>query len=226
MAQPAVTKNPLWITSFWQKASTEPPIEWDKWNQQLFLGIIAKDGINLQKISHDLPPIQKPQEPGNELPIEGETNTHIRDRNLRNQEKRVVWENQCAHLDSLGPTVDGVEADIKCRSYIYLCLGSEGQRRVTQYYPDLRIHDITTRNFWNRLTRVFEKERNVTFDSNEAFTLKQCKTETLKQYQYSLLALDNDNNAQQKIKYATNAQNEATMQLSTLNITYMVDDSP
>ena len=50
MAQPAVTKNPLGITPFWQKASAEPPLEWDKWNQQLFLGIIAKDGVNLKKL--------------------------------------------------------------------------------------------------------------------------------------------------------------------------------
>ena len=91
MAQPALTKNPLGITSFWQKASAEPPVEWDKWNQQLFLGIIAKDGVNLNKLLHNPPTIRKPQEPGYELNIEGETDKQIRDRNLRNQEKRVAW---------------------------------------------------------------------------------------------------------------------------------------
>ena len=63
MAQPAVPKNPLGITPFWQKASAEPPVEWDKWNQQLFLGIIAKDGVNLTKLLQNLPAIRKPQEP-------------------------------------------------------------------------------------------------------------------------------------------------------------------
>ena len=53
MAQPAVTKNPLGITPFWQKASAEPPIEWDKWIQQLFLGMITKDGIDLSKLLQD-----------------------------------------------------------------------------------------------------------------------------------------------------------------------------
>ena len=56
-------------------------------NQQLFLGIVAKDGINLQ----NPPAIRKPQEPRYELTIEGETITQIRDHNLRNQEKRVAW---------------------------------------------------------------------------------------------------------------------------------------
>ena len=149
MALPAVTKNPLGITPFWQKASAEPPLEWEQWNQQPFLGIIAKDGVNLNKLLQNPPAVRKPQEPGYELPIEGDTAKQIRDRNLRNHEKRVTWDNQCQHLDDLGPTVDEIlwkEADIKCRSYIYLCLGTEGQKRLTQYYPDLKIHEISTRD--------------------------------------------------------------------------------
>ena len=58
--QPALTKNPLGITPFWQKASADPPVEWDKWNQQLFLGIIAKDGVNLAKLLQNPPAIRKP----------------------------------------------------------------------------------------------------------------------------------------------------------------------
>ena len=184
MAQPAATKNPLGITPFWQKASAEPPVEWDKWNHQLFVGIIAKDCVNLSKL------LQNPHR--YELPIEGETDKQLGDRNLRNQEKRVAWENQCQHLDNLGPTVDGIpweEADIKCRSYIYMCLGTEGQRRLTQYYPDLKIQEISTRDFWGRLTRLFVKERNVTFDRYEAFTRKKGKTESLEEFHCGLTEL-------------------------------------
>ena len=79
MAQPALTKNPLGITPFWQKASADPPVEWDKWNQQLFLG------MNLNKLLRNPPAVRKPQEPGYELNIEGEIDKQIRDRNLRNQ---------------------------------------------------------------------------------------------------------------------------------------------
>ena len=134
-----------------------------------------QDGINLQKLLQNPPPTRKPQEQGYELPKEGETNTQIRDRNLRNQEKRVIWENQCLHLDSLGPKVDGVpcaETDIKCRSYIYLCLGAKGKR-----------------DFWERLKRLFVSERNVTFDRYEAFKRKQGRTETLEQHHCILTEL-------------------------------------
>ena len=75
----------------------------------------------LDKALTKLPSYTKPQEPGYELSIKGQTDKQIRDRNLRNQDKRVAWKNQRKHLDNLGPTVDGIpweEADIKCRSYI------------------------------------------------------------------------------------------------------------
>ena len=88
MAQPAITKKPLVIAPYHigKKASAEPPTEWEKWNQQLYIGIVAKDGINLQKLIRDPPPLfRKPQELGYELPIEGVT----RDRNIRNQEKKI-----------------------------------------------------------------------------------------------------------------------------------------
>ena len=193
MAQPALTtKNPLGIAPFWQKASAEPPTEWEKWNQQLYLGIVAKDGINLQKLLRDPPAIRKPHEPGYELPIEGETQSQTRDRNIRNQEKKIQWDNQCAQLDNLGPTVDGIpweEADIKVKSYIYLSLGNEGQRRLNQPYPDLKIQEISTRAFWDRLEHLFIKDRNVTFDRYEAFTRKQNKTETLEQFHCGLTEL-------------------------------------
>ena len=88
MAQPADTENSVGIRPFWQKASAEPPIEWDKWNQQLFLGIIAKDGVNLNKLLQNPPAAREPQEPGYELPIEGEeTDKQIRDRNHATKKK-------------------------------------------------------------------------------------------------------------------------------------------
>ena len=86
---------------------------------QFFPGIIAKDGIILQNLRGPHLTKRKSQEPGYELPINGETNVLVRDREPRNQENLVQWKNQCKLLDNLGPTVDGVpwdEADKKIRS--------------------------------------------------------------------------------------------------------------
>ena len=116
----------------------------------------------------------------------------IRDHELCNQEKLVQWENQCQLLDNIGPTVDGVpweEADMKIRSYINLCLGTEGQRWINKYYPNLKIHDTTTRDLWGRLQTLFVKPRNITFDRYEAFTRKQGKTKTLQEFHCGLTEL-------------------------------------
>ena len=75
------------------------------------------------------------------------------------------------------------------KSLIYLSLGNEGQRRFSQHYPDLKIQETSTRAFWNRLDHLFIKDRNVTFDRYEAFTRKQNKTETLKQFHCGLTEL-------------------------------------
>ena len=72
MAQPAVSKNTLEITPLRQKASVEPLTVGDICNQLLFLAIIAKDDSNLQNFLGPATPTQKPQQPGNKLPVNGE----------------------------------------------------------------------------------------------------------------------------------------------------------
>ena len=53
MAHPAgFSKNPLNINPFWEKASSEPPLEWSKWAAIFEMAVFAKDGIegrNLQR---------------------------------------------------------------------------------------------------------------------------------------------------------------------------------
>ena len=60
---------------------------------------------------------------------------------------------------------------------------------VEPYYPDLRIQEILSRDYWDRLRRLFVKERNVTFDRYEAFPREQGKTKNLEQYHCLLTEL-------------------------------------
>ena len=170
----------------------------------------------------DPPARRKPQEPGYELSIEEETQSQTRDRNIRNQEKKIQWDNQCAHLDNLGPTVDAIpweEADIKVRSYIYLSLGNEGKRRLSQHYPDFKIQKTSTRAFWNRLEHLFIKDRNVTFDRSEAFSRKQNKTETLEQFHCGLTELVIKGNFKCPNCNANTLETEIIRDLFTANMT-------
>ena len=111
------------------------------------------------------------------------------------------------------------EADIKVRNYFYLSLGNEGQRRLSQHYPDLRIQETSTRAFWNRLEHLFIKYRNVTFDRYKAFTRKQNKTETLEQFHCRLTELVIKGNFKYPNCNNNNLETEIIRDLFTANMT-------
>ena len=64
MAQPARSaKNPTNISSFWEKASAEHPLEWSKWVALVELAVFAKDGIEIRNLLRDKPEVTLPIEP-------------------------------------------------------------------------------------------------------------------------------------------------------------------
>ena len=109
---------------------------------------------------------------------------------------------------------------MKIRSYIYLCLGTEAQMRVSQYYLNLKIHDTTTRDLWGRLQAVFVKPRNLTFDRYEAFTRKQGKTETLEEFHCRLTELVVKGNFKCKACNDGGVEAEIIRGLFTANMAY------
>ena len=58
-----------------------------------------------------------------------------RQREQRNEKRRVEWENDCKIVETKGPTVDRIpwdEADLKVKSFIYLSLRAEACRTFHQ----------------------------------------------------------------------------------------------
>ena len=95
MAQPArSTKNPLTINSLWEKTSAELPLEWSKLAAIVELAVFAKDGIEIQNLLREKPNITLPTEQILEVEIHGETDAQRRNREVRNQEKKVDWVNR------------------------------------------------------------------------------------------------------------------------------------
>ena len=129
MAQSAgYSKNQLNINPFWEKASAEPPLKWSKWAAIIEMAIFAKDGIEVRNLLRAR----------EELEITGETEAQRKNREVRNQEKRVGWETQVIKAREKGVLCNSFrwdEADAKVRSYIFLCLGAEGQRQIQQKRP-------------------------------------------------------------------------------------------
>ena len=145
MAQSAVQKNPLNIEPFWQKTSANPPTPWERWATLVEIAVYARDGITLLDLNADKPTeeeIQLPPEPTYEQPYENEVAAETRNREIRNTERKEVWLAKCERLQEVGAyvkTATGqLEWDVavrRCVSSIWLSLGAEGQRLLTQRFP-------------------------------------------------------------------------------------------
>ena len=167
MAQSAgYTKNPLNINPFWERASAEPPLEWTKWAAIMEMAVFAKDGMEIRNLLRPKPQHADPVEPVYEIEIQGETDAQRKNREVRNQEKRVGHENHVIKAQEKGVLCNSYrwdEADARVRSYLFLCLGAEGQRQIQQKQPNLVLHNVTTQEFMTTLEDIFVTNRIVAF---------------------------------------------------------------
>ena len=95
MAQSALEsrKTPFSIEPFWERATSDPPIRWEKWRIQGKLAILARDNITFDTLLQPKPThVQLPAEPKNEVAIEDATEQTERDRQIRNNQRKLQWE--------------------------------------------------------------------------------------------------------------------------------------
>ena len=76
--------------------------------------------------------------------------------------------------------------DQKCVSLLYLSIGTEGRRLLTQKFPHDNIYDLSTLKLWEMMEIAFIRPRNIRFDRYVFFSRKQKKGETVEQF-YSIL---------------------------------------
>ena len=73
--------------------SAKLPLAWSKWAAILEMAVTAKYEIEVSNSLRTQPPLVEPSEPIYEVKITGEMKTLKKKRDVRNQEKRVDWEN-------------------------------------------------------------------------------------------------------------------------------------
>ena len=76
MAQSArkLRKTPLSIEPFWERATSDHPIRWEKWRIQVKLAIVARENITLDTLLQPKPTrVRLPAEPKYEMTIEDAT---------------------------------------------------------------------------------------------------------------------------------------------------------
>ena len=188
MAQPAreSKKTSMSIEPFWERPTSDPPIRWEKWRTLVKLAILAREIITLDTL---LPPkpttVLLPAKPKYEMPIEDATKETERDRQIRNSQLTLQWDLKCQKITE-ARVLCGERpwhlCDQKCVSLLYLSIGTEGRRLLTQNVPHDNIYDLTTLKLWEMMEIAFIRPRNIrniTFDRYVFFSRRQKKSETV-----------------------------------------------
>ena len=127
-----------------------------------------------------------------ELEITGENDARRKNREVRNQEKRIGWENHVIKAREKGVLCNSFrwdEADAKVRSYIFLCVGAEGQRQLQQKRPNLELHTVSTQEMMTTLEDIFITTRIIAFERYNFICRKQKKNESLEHFHSDLVEL-------------------------------------
>ena len=137
-------KTPLSIEPFWEW----PPIRWEKWRIQLKLAILARENKTLDPLLQPKPTqVRLPVEPKYKMAIEDATGRTERDRQFRNSQLKLQWELKCQKITEAGVFCGKTPwslCDQKCVSLLYLSIGTEGRRLLTQKSPHDNIYDLST----------------------------------------------------------------------------------
>ena len=152
------------------------------------MAILARDSIELDKLLRlkpQPPDLFYPTLPTYEEEFEGETDDEAKNREQRNERRRIDFETECKVIERKGALVDRVpwdEADTKVKSLIYLTLGAEARTNYHQKNPHTQIEKCTTHELVQELNVTFTIPRNTTFDRFKFFKSMQQSHESLETF--------------------------------------------
>ena len=211
-------KTPLSLEPFWERPTSDPSIRWEKWRIQVRLAILARENITRDTLLQPKPTtVRLPAEPKYEMAIEDATEDTERDRQIRNSQSKFQWDLKCQKLMEAGVQCGQRPwnmCDQKCVSLLYLSIGTEGRRLLTQKIPHDNMYDLTTLKLWEMMEIAFIRPRNITFDRYVFFSRKQKKGETVEQF-YSIL---------KELAENCDFENQEEVIIRDIFITNMLDD--
>ena len=128
MAQSACEsrKTPLSIEPFWERATSDPPIRWEKWHIQVKLAIPARENITFDTLLQPKPThVRLTVEPKHKMAIKDAMEETERDRQIRNNQLKLQWELKCQKMTEAGAFCGERPwslCDQKCVSLLYLSI--------------------------------------------------------------------------------------------------------
>ena len=141
---------------------------------------MARDSIEVDKLLRLKPQLTYlfyPTLPTYDEEFEGETDDEARNKEQRNERRRVDFENECKVIERKGAVVDRVpwdEADTKVKSLISLSLGAEARAyHQKDTHKHTQIEKCTTHDLVHENIITFTIPRNTTFDRFNFFKSMQ-----------------------------------------------------
>ena len=117
--------------------------------------------------------------------VENASEEEERKRDIRNERRKVDWENECKQIRSRGPMIDRYtwdEADLKVKSLTYLSLGTEATQIFHQKIPHSMIDHCSTNELVYELGLTFTRPRNLTFERFQLITVEQNSNKNLETF--------------------------------------------
>ena len=159
MAQPANKRTLLGIDAFWDKPTPDPPLCWENWRVQYKLSLLAKEIIILDTLLGPKPEmVDIPLEPIYEETIVGSSAQSERERNVRNAQQKMNWQNKCQRLIEIGIMCGDKPwtlADRTTVSLLYLSIGVERRCILNCNNPHIMIDTVSTAEFWKIVEEAF-----------------------------------------------------------------------
>ena len=185
MAQPR--KSPIGGPIFWETGANALN-EWQAWFSTFKMAVMAKENMQVEQLQRNRPTLNDlsyPTIPSYEERKENSNGEEDRKREIRNERRKVDWENEGKHIQNRGPMIDKYtwyEADIKIKSVIYLSLGTESIRLFHQRNPHTIIDSCSTNELVCELGLTFTRPRNLTFHRFQLLTVQQNANKNLEAF--------------------------------------------
>ena len=172
-------KSPVGVPLYWESGAN-PPQEWPSWLSTFKLAIMAKENLHVEQILRLKPTTADrfyPTVPSYEEIIEGANDKESRKRQIRNERRRVDWENECRINRNRGPP--GMKQISRLKA---LCNCHSDQKHAESIINETPIHslkDVLQTSSSRKLGLTFTRPRNITFDRCQLITVQQNSNENL-----------------------------------------------
>ena len=180
-------KSPIGVPLLWENGAN-PTNEWQTWFSTFKMAVMAKENMHVDLLLRLKPTANDlfyPIMPTLGERIENTSEKENRKREIRNERRKVDWENECKQIRSRGPMIDRYtcdEADLKVKSLTYLSLGTEATRIFHQRNQHTMIDRCSTNELVYELGLIFTRPRNLTFDRFQLITVQQNPNESLETF--------------------------------------------